>query len=269
MRRACRRYIHYRCFSSTSPQKMPTQPTSQHAFASTRSIPSTKHEPPTPQDLQWLFVRLFQHYGPRNWWPTVHGGDFELIIGAILVQNVSWKSTTIAIRNMREAGVWSFQAILSTDDETLHRLVRPTVYWRMKTRKLKEFAKFLEQRHGGDLNSLFALDIQEMRQQLIAVWGIGPETADDIVLYGANKPSFVIDAYTKRLLRRLGFSIVPDSYDTYQSLFHDALPPDPYLFNEYHALIDYHSARICKSRPDCTSCVLEDECPTGLGLSQP
>lgn len=255
---------------------MQSQPTTEshttpnhHAFASTRTNPSAETVPPTPQDLQWLFVRLFQHYGPRNWWPTVHGGDFELVIGAILVQNVSWKSTTIALQNLREAEIWSFEAILCADDETLHQLVRPTVYWRMKTRKLKEFAQFLLQRHNGDLNSLFALDIPEMRKQLLSVWGIGPETADDIVLYGANKPSFVIDAYTKRLLSRLGFAIVPATYDSYQNLFHDALPHDAYLFNEYHALIDYHCARICKSRPDCTSCVLAEECPVGLGLAQP
>lgn len=198
----------------------------------------------------------------------MHGGDFELVIGAILVQNVSWKSTTKALENLRDADVWSFDAILSTDDETLYELIRPTVYWRMKTRKLKEFAQFLLQHHGGDLNSLFALDIPEMRQQLLSVWGIGPETADDIVLYGANKPSFVIDAYTKRILSRLGFSVQPTTYDAYQNLFHDALPSDPYLFNEYHALIDFHCARVCKSRPDCASCILKDECPVGLGLTQ-
>ena len=245
-----------------------SSPTNHYAFSSNRTPPSAEQAPPTRDDLEWLFVRLFGHYGPREWWPTVHGGDFELVIGAILVQNVSWKSTKTALTNLREAGIWSFDAILSADDSTLHRLVRPTVYWRMKTRKLKEFAQFITRQHGGDLESLFALEIGEMRQQLLGVWGIGPETADDIVLYGANKPSFVIDAYTKRLLARLGYAVKPNTYDAYQRLFHEALPPDADLFNEYHALIDYHAANVCKARPSCSPCVLVNECPVGLGLTE-
>lgn len=238
-------------------------------FADERSPPSAWPMSPTRQDLEWLFAKLFGYYGPREWWPTVHGGDFELVIGAILVQNVSWKSTKIALTDLREAGIWSFEAILSADDSDLHRLVRPTVYWRMKTRKLKEFAQFIIETHGGCLQELFALEIDEMRRQLLGVWGIGPETADDIVLYGAGKPSFVIDAYTKRLLKRLGFDVKPDSYAAYQALFHQSLPEDADLFNEYHALIDYHSANVCKARPLCGDCVLADDCPTGLGLIDP
>ena len=245
-----------------------TQPVNHYDFAAERTPPSDSPMPPTPQDLEWLFVKLFGHYGPREWWPTVHGGDFELVIGAILVQNVSWKSTRTALTNLREAGVWSFDAILACEDSDLHRLLRPTVYWRMKTRKLREFACFINTKHDGNLESLFSLEVGEMRQQLLGVWGIGPETADDIVLYGAGRPSFVIDAYTKRLLTRLGFEVKPNTYAAYQELFHKSLPNDADLFNEYHALIDYHSANICKARPLCAECTLADDCPTGLGLTQ-
>ena len=250
------------------PVSLPTA-VKHYDFADERTPPSAGPMPPTRQDLEWLFVKLFGHYGPREWWPTVHGGDFELVIGAILVQNVSWKSTKTALTNLREAGVWSFNAILECDESELHRLLRPTVYWRMKTRKLREFAHFITATHGGNLESLFALETGEMRRQLLEVWGIGPETADDIVLYGAGRPSFVIDAYTKRLLTRLGFEVTPNTYTAYQDLFHESLPHHADLFNEYHALIDYHSANVCKARPLCSECVLAGECPTGLGLTQP
>lgn len=260
--------MHHRRCQPLSPLSRPTS-VNHYDFADERSPPSSGQVPPTRQDLEWLFAKLFGNYGPREWWPTVHGGDFELVIGAILVQNVSWKSTKTALTNLLEAGIWSFDAILSADDADLHRLIRPTVYWRMKTRKLKEFAHFITETHGGSLKELFALETGEMRRQLLGVWGIGPETADDIILYGAGQPSFVIDAYTKRLLKRLGFEVKPETYETYQELFHRSLPDDADLFNEYHALIDYHSANVCKARPLCTECVLAGECPIGLGLAQP
>lgn len=244
-----------------------TLPPAYHTFADSRTPPSSVPSPPTRGDVEWLFARLFGHYGPRNWWPTVHGGDYELVVGAILVQNVSWRSTRTALQNLLDADIWSFDSIRDADDELLHDLVRPAVYWRMKTRKLKEFANFILDRHDGDLKRLFELPLADMREQLLGVWGIGPETADDIVLYGANKPSFVIDAYTKRLLTRLGFEVSPQTYDAYQQLFHESLPHDAELFNEYHALIDYHCARVCRARPSCGDCALAESCPVGLGLT--
>ncbi len=224
---------------------------------------------PTRQDLEWLFVALFETYGPRNWWPTVHGGNFELVIGAILVQNISWSNTERALINLRDADIWSFEAIAKADEEEIQEAIRPSGYFRAKTRKLKEFAAFIIDRHDGDLGRLFALPIPEMREQLLSVWGIGEETADDIILYGANKPSFVVDAYTRRLLSRLGWKTRNAQYQTYQDLFHAHLPHDAYLFNEYHALIDYHVARVCKKKPLCKHCNLADQCPVGLGVREP
>ena len=224
---------------------------------------------PRREDLEWLFTALFDAYGPRNWWPTVHGGAFELVIGAILVQNISWSNVERALINLRDADVWSFDAILNTPDEEMHVLIRPSGYYITKTRKLKEFSNFVLENYGGDLKSLFALPIDEMRRQLLSVWGIGEETADDIILYGAKKPSFVVDMYTKRLLARMGWEIKGKSYQAYQQLFHDSLPHDEYLFNEYHALIDYHAARICKKKPLCDKCALAEQCPIGLGITQP
>ena len=239
-------------------------------FSTTRSDPHAKGlVEPTRDDIEWLFTALFDTYGPRQWWPTVHGGSFELVIGAILVQNIAWSNTQRALINLHRADVWSFQAIADTDDEEMHDLIRPSGYYKAKTRKLKEFAAFIIENHDGNLEKLFALPIDEMRTQLLAVWGIGDETADDIILYGAKKPSFVIDAYTKRLLARMGWEIKGKSYAAYQQIFHEHLPHDEYLFNEYHALIDYHVARTCKKKPLCDKCALAEYCPVGLGVNQP
>ncbi len=249
---------------------MSTPPEIIYNFSHTRSdLRVGKPAEPTRQDIEWLFTVLYDTYGPRNWWPTVHGGAFELVIGAILVQNISWSNVERALINLREADVWSFRAILESPDEEMHVLIRPSGYYKAKTRKLKEFATFIVECHHGDLESLFALPIDEMRAQLLSVWGIGEETADDIILYGAKKPSFVIDAYTKRLLARLGWEIEGKSYSAYQQLFHQLLPHDAQLFNEYHALIDYHVARICKKKPLCDKCAFADQCPVGRGVSQP
>ena len=249
---------------------MHTSPEIIYNFSTNRSDPrAEKPVSPTREDIEWLFTALYDAYGPRNWWPMVHGGSFELVIGAILVQNISWSNTERALINLRDGDVWSFQAIVDTPDEEMHVLIRPSGYYKTKTRKLKEFANFILSEHDGDLDSLFALPIDEMRAQLLSVWGIGEETADDIVLYGANKPSFVVDAYTKRLLSRMGWEIQGKSYSAYQEVFHELLPHDAHLFNEYHALIDYHVARICKKKPLCDKCVLAEQCPVGLGVTQP
>ena len=137
---------------------MSTPPEIIYNFSHSRSDPRAgKPTPPTRQDIEWLFTALFDAYGPRNWWPTVHGGAFELAIGAILVQNISWSNVERALINLREADVWSFDAVLNTSDEEMHVLIRPSGYYITKTRKLKEFARFILDNHEGNLGGLFAL----------------------------------------------------------------------------------------------------------------
>jgi endonuclease-3 related protein len=209
-----------------------------------------------------IYRRLLDFYGRQHWWPA--GDDpFVVVVGAILTQSAAWKNVEAALAKLRGAGLLSIDALLRVSDEELERAVRPSGYFRMKARRLKAFAAMLAERFHGRLEGLFALPVEEMRAALLATYGIGPETADDIVLYAAHKPAFVVDAYTRRIFGRLGMRPDVDSYDGWRCLFSDALPPDAALFNEYHALIVRHGKVTCRREPLCRGCPLLDVCPTG------
>jgi endonuclease-3 related protein len=214
------------------------------------------------QRLLDVYQRLLEAYGPQHWWP---GDDnaFVVVIGAILTQSAAWKNVDIALARLREAGLLSVDALLCVPDEELESAVRPSGYFRMKARKLRAFAAMLRERFDSRLEGLFALPAEEMRSVLLTTYGIGPETADDIVLYAARKPAFVVDAYTRRTFERLGIRPVSDTYDAWRFLFLNALPEDVALFNEYHALIDEHAKKVCRKEPRCEVCGLLDICPTG------
>lgn len=221
---------------------------------------------PTKHDLLNLYDRLFAAYGPRHWWPTTGGGGrFEIICGAILTQNTQWRNAEKSLENMKAAGFWSFHALHSAEEPELAEVIRPAGYYNTKARKLKTLAAVVEDEHGGSLDALFDRSVPELRELLLEIWGIGEETCDDIVLYAAEKPTFVIDRYTTRLIDRLDWEVDGTrKYADYKRLFEDLLPPDVPLFNEFHAVIDGLGARVCKSRnPACETCCLLDICPTG------
>jgi len=207
------------------------------------------------------YGRLQAAYGPLHWWPGE--SPFEVVVGAILAQNTAWRNVTKALDNLRSAGVWSIDAIQSVQQDRLAAIIRSSGYYNTKARKLKEFAAFITRDFRGDLEVCLVLPTDELRARLLGVWGIGEETADDIVLYAAGKPSFVIDAYTRRAIDRLGWSVPGNRYSDYQSLFHDRLPADAELFNQYHALFVRHGARTCRPTPTCETCCLRDICLTG------
>ena len=215
-----------------------------------------------------VYNRLLEEYGPRVWWPG--DGPFDFIIGAILTQAASWKNVELALANLKAADCWSFQAIHACPLETLAEIVRPSGYFNAKAAKLKAFASHLLERHEGNLDQMFSQDTQTLRQELLSIHGIGPETADDILVYAAGKPSFVIDAYTIRIMERLG--IGPDNgknrYGDWQQLFHNQLPLDVPLFNEFHALLDHHAGRACRKSPVCEGCCLLDVCLTGQNTKE-
>lgn len=204
------------------------------------------------QALMEIYRRLYDHFGPRHWWPA--DDSFEMIVGAILTQNVSWRSVTAAIDNLKAAGLLSFEGLLGVSEEELALLLRPTRYHLQKARKLKIFCEVVTAEHESDLNSFLSLETTDLRRRLLNIYGIGPETADAILLYAAGKPVFVIDAYTHRIFHRLGFFPAKISYREMQSFFMGVLPPDVQLYNEYHAQIDALGHHICTTRPRCGAC---------------
>jgi endonuclease-3 related protein len=218
-----------------------------------------------PELLQEIYRRLYEAHGPQHWWPGE--GPFEVIVGAILTQSAAWTNVEKALASMRTAECWSFDAINSIPEADLAAIVRPSGYFNAKARKLKVFAAHLAENYLGVLETLLAKETGTLREELLSIHGIGEETADDIVVYAAEKPSFVIDSYTRRILDRMG--LAPDTknpkYGDYQDLFHQHLPADTPLFNEYHALLDRHAKDPCAKRdPKCSSCCLSDLCATGL-----
>ncbi len=217
--------------------------------------------------LRQIYQRLYQAYGPQGWWPG--DGPFDVIVGAILTQAVSWVNVERAISNLKAADAWSFPALHRLAHSELAALIRPAGYYNAKARKLKAFAAYVVERYGGDLAALLAQDTQTLRGELLSLYGIGPETADDILVYAAGLPSFVVDAYTIRILKRLG--VVPtegkEKYGDFQRLFHSQLPPDAAVFNEFHALLDWHAKVACRKVPQCGDCCLRDVCLTGLRLT--
>ena len=212
--------------------------------------------------LMDIYDRLFRRYGPQHWWP----GDsaFEVIIGAILTQSAAWTNVDKALDNLKARGLMEPAALRAVPLEDLALLIRPSVYFNAKARKLKAFVEHLGDHYDDDLEAMLRRDVRDLRPELLAIHGIGEETADDILLYAAGKPVFVMDAYTRRIMDRLGITPDQDRYSAYQALFMDNLPRDTRLFNEYHALLDHHGVESCRKRePLCGQCCLFDICPTG------
>ena len=205
-----------------------------------------------------VYERLLATYGAQYWWPAKT--PFEVMVGAILTQNSAWVNVEKAIRRLEESGCLSAAALRRIDEAELSQLIYSCGYYRAKARKLKVLASWLEETSGDNLEKLFALEADELRRQLVAVHGVGPETADSIMLYAGGKPSFVIDAYTRRILSLLGLASGKESYDALKRLFENNLPSDVDLFKEYHALLVRHGKDFCRKRPLCDECCLIDIC---------
>lgn len=218
---------------------------------------STEERPP----LDEYFNSLFTALGPQHWWPGKT--PFEVIVGAILTQNTSWTNVERAISNLREADLLSPEGIQKANLRRLERLVRSSGYFRQKARKLKAFCSFLETEYGGSLERMFATATNVLREKLLGVFGIGPETADSILLYAGGHGTFVVDAYTKRMLQRHGWAGENPKYSDVQWIFERQFPGNAKLFNEFHALIVQAGKRWClKTNPKC------GECPLGRYLEE-
>lgn len=200
-----------------------------------------------------IYDLSYKRFGPRRWWP----GDtrFEIIIGAILTQNTAWGNVEKAIGNLKNKRLLNIKALSGIREKRLGRLIRPSGYYNIKARRVKDFLRFLDARYKNSLDRMFRTGLCRLREELLSVNGIGPETADSILLYAGGKPIFVVDAYTKRIFARHGFIDKDAGYADVQSLFMENLPEDAKFFNEFHALLVELGKSMCKSRkPLCSKC---------------
>ena len=206
-----------------------------------------------------IFDRLLEHHDPQHWWPA--DSPFEVMVGAILVQSTAWTNAEHAIRNLKSADALSPSAIRDLDTADLESLIRPSGFFRVKSKKLVAFCRFLGERYQDDVDSMTGQQTESLRDQLLTVYGIGEETADDILLYALGHPVFVVDAFTRRIFSRLGLCDQKASYRALQDMFHEEIEPDADLYGEYHALIVRHGNTVCKRRPTCNECPLSSDCP--------
>jgi endonuclease-3 related protein len=209
----------------------------------------------TRQQLLEIYQMLLEAFGPQHWWPGET--PFEVAVGGILTQKTSWSNVKKAIANLKAAGCLDAAKLHEIDTDELETLIRPAGYFRVKARRLGNFINWLCDQYGGDLQNLEAIGTTQLREELLGISGIGRETADSILLYALNRPIFVVDAYTARVMVRHGLIASNDlDYPQLQDLFQSSLEPDVALFNEYHALLVHIGKDFCKPTPRCPSCPL-------------
>ena len=201
------------------------------------------------------YQRLLDYFGPQNWWPAETA--FEIVVGAVLTQNTNWSNVEKAIINLKEAGVLTYKGLEALPVENLAELIRPSGFFNVKATRLKKILAMIEENYGGDLDALFFDELSNARTNLLRVKGVGPETADAILLYAAGQPIFVIDAYTHRIFSRHNLVDEETDYQSMQEQFMDSLPESTALYNEFHALIVIGAKTFCKKKkPLCEGCPL-------------
>ena len=206
--------------------------------------------------INTFYKKLYERYGPQGWWPG--GSALECILGAVLTQNTSWTNAEKAILNLKRENIISVKNLASVSTEVLASLIRPSGYYKQKALKIKRVISFITENYGGSLKRMFEEETRELRSKLLTINGIGPETADTILLYAGHKRVFVIDAYTYRVLSRHG--LVPEytTYEEMQELFTDTLSGETAVYNEYHALLVRVGKEHCRKRsPACDGCPLQ------------
>ena len=206
------------------------------------------------QRLMTIFEVLLSTFGPRHWWPG--DSSLEVMVGAILTQNTSWRNVEKAVKNMKDQGVLDMTRLAEIDEGELAQIIRPAGFYNIKSRRLKTFITDFHRRFNGTIEGTAAVTTPELRNYLLAINGIGPETADSILLYALERPVFVVDAYTRRFLKNHGLHDGSCDYHEIQRFFMDNLAEDTYIFNEFHALIVRLCQDRCRKKPDCSSCPL-------------
>lgn len=212
-----------------------------------------------------VYQQLFKHYGPQHWWPGET--PFEIMIGAVLTQNTAWTNVEKAISNLRDHDCLDAERMMALTPARLAALIRPAGYFNIKAKRLRNFCEWYLA--VGAEKGMAVLDDKMLRHELLTVNGVGPETADDILLYACDRPVFVIDAYTRRIFSRLGLVAGDETYEQLRQIFEKALARGSRherikLFNEYHALIVSHGKDVCRTKPRCGTCCLRSNCPSSL-----
>lgn len=208
--------------------------------------------------LLTIYNQLLGHFGPRRWWPAET--PFEVMVGAVLTQAVAWRNVEKAIANLKSGGLLDPYKIYHADTGILEELLRPTRYYKMKTQKLQALIRFLVENYRDIPDEMFKEELPPLRAKLLAIYGMGPETVDSILLYAGGLPVFVVDAYTQKIFNRLGITPAKISYAKLQEFFRHNLPVDVKLYNEFHALIVALGNSICHNLPKCGTCPLVDHC---------
>lgn len=202
-----------------------------------------------------IFERMHNQFGPTGWWP----GDspFEIAVGAILTQNTAWGNVEKSLHLIKSADLLSPTALLQCPDEKLYEVLKPSGFFRIKTQRLRQFCQFLSDEHDGSMESLARLPLEELRSTLLNIYGIGPETADAIILYACQKKVFVVDTYTRRILSRHQWVPHNITYEPLRLFFEGQLDESLEYFQEFHGLLDMTGKHFCKARPNCAGCPLE------------
>lgn len=208
-----------------------------------------------------IFRRLMAHYGRQRWWPAETA--FEVVVGALLMPQTTWRNVATAIRNLKAAGLLDVRALASSPISRIRNHVRVAGLYRAKPRRLRDFCRHLLVRSDGDLSRYFARPTPVVRADLLDQEGVGPETADSILLYAGGHPIFVVDAYTIRIGRQIGL-FAADDYHEVQSHFERRVPRDLEMYREFHALFVAHAKALCRRTPRCDGCPLRDLCDFGL-----
>jgi endonuclease-3 related protein len=210
-------------------------------------------------NLEEYYRTLLDRFGHQNWWPAE--SPFEMMIGAILTQNTAWTGVEKAITHLKENDLLNPESISTVNPERLAGLIRPAGYFNQKTKRIQSFTRWFLEKFEGKIERMKEVPFLEMREELLAQNGIGPETADSILLYALRHPTFVIDTYTYRMLHRHGFVGEESSYEEMKTVMEEQLPKEEALFNDFHAQIVRVGKEYCRKKPNCEQCPLKNDLP--------
>jgi endonuclease-3 related protein len=211
-----------------------------------------------------IYEKLLNHFGKQNWWPA--DTKFEVIVGAILTQQTSWKNVEKSIKNLKDNDLLEPKKIFNLPVKKLESLIKPCGFFKVKSKRLRSFLRFFIENYYGNLDKMFELTLNDLRETLLSVYGVGPETCDSIILYAGDKPVFVVDAYTIRLCERYPI-IKSEKYEEVREFFEKNLTKDVDLFKEFHALIVELGKNYCKTKPLCEKCPLNEGCKYAIGVN--